>query len=124
MYRLVGLSVGFQFGGEATDFVVLVMNQLGPRPSSKAKLNSAPILRSRRDLKGALLRHRLRAPWKQRCSRTRAREGSLRVSHYPAQIFNPASTITRQFTGRNLPRPFGIAQAKLIDVFGRMSLLA
>ncbi|HWO02580.1 MAG TPA: lipid-binding SYLF domain-containing protein [Blastocatellia bacterium] len=42
MYRLVGLSVGFQFGGESTDFVVLVMNQKGAEAilKSKVKLGS------------------------------------------------------------------------------------
>jgi SH3 domain-containing YSC84-like protein 1 len=38
MYRLVGLSVGFQFGGEATDFVVLVMNQRGAEAMLKSKI--------------------------------------------------------------------------------------
>jgi len=38
MYRLVGLSVGFQFGGEATDFVILVMNDRGAEAMLKSKI--------------------------------------------------------------------------------------
>ena len=38
MYRLVGLSVGFQFGGEATDFVILVMNKKGADAMLKNKI--------------------------------------------------------------------------------------
>ena len=38
MYRLVGLSVGFQFGGEATDFVILVMNKRGAEAMLKSKI--------------------------------------------------------------------------------------
>ncbi|HMG37470.1 MAG TPA: lipid-binding SYLF domain-containing protein [Blastocatellia bacterium] len=42
MYRLVGLSVGFQFGGQSTDFVVMVMNKKGAAAilKSKVKLGS------------------------------------------------------------------------------------
>src|SRR5262245_31538162 len=38
MYRLVGLSVGFQFGGESTDFVILVMNERGAAAMLKSKI--------------------------------------------------------------------------------------
>ena len=40
MYALEGVSVGFQIGGEATDFVLLVMNERGARGilASKVKL--------------------------------------------------------------------------------------
>jgi len=40
MYALEGINVGFQLGGEATDFVLLVMNPKGARSllSSKVKL--------------------------------------------------------------------------------------
>ena len=40
MYALEGLNIGFQLGGEATDFVLLVMNPKGARSllSSKVKL--------------------------------------------------------------------------------------
>jgi len=38
MYRLVGLSVGFQFGGESTDFVILVMNEKGAEAILKSKI--------------------------------------------------------------------------------------
>jgi lipid-binding SYLF domain-containing protein len=40
MFALEGLSVGFQLGGEATDFVLLVMNEGGANSvmSSKVKL--------------------------------------------------------------------------------------
>jgi len=40
MYALEGLNIGFQLGGEATDFVLLVMNRKGARSllSSKVKL--------------------------------------------------------------------------------------
>lgn len=42
MYALEGLSVGFQLGGQATDFVLLVMNPQGARSvlSSKVKLGA------------------------------------------------------------------------------------
>lgn len=40
MYALEGINIGFQLGGEATDFVLLVMNPKGARSllSSKVKL--------------------------------------------------------------------------------------
>ena len=38
MYRLIGLSVGFQFGGQKTDFVVLVMNPRGAEAILKSKI--------------------------------------------------------------------------------------
>src|SRR6202048_912335 len=42
MYALEGLSIGFQLGGQATDFVLLVMNPKGARSllSSKVKLGA------------------------------------------------------------------------------------
>ncbi len=42
MFALEGASVGFQIGGEATDFVLLVMNPQGARSvmSSKVKLGA------------------------------------------------------------------------------------
>jgi len=42
MYALEGLSIGFQLGGQATDFVLLVMNAKGARSllSSKVKLRA------------------------------------------------------------------------------------
>src|SRR6266550_1389017 len=42
MYALEGLSIGFQLGGQATDFVLLVMNAKGARSllSSKVKLGA------------------------------------------------------------------------------------
>lgn len=40
MYALEGINIGFQLGGEATDFVLLVMNPKGARSllNSKVKL--------------------------------------------------------------------------------------
>lgn len=42
LYALEGLSIGFQLGGQATDFVLLVMNQKGAESllSSKVKLGA------------------------------------------------------------------------------------
>lgn len=42
LYALEGTSIGFQLGGQATDFVLLVMNQKGARSllSSKVKLGA------------------------------------------------------------------------------------
>jgi lipid-binding SYLF domain-containing protein len=42
LYALEGVSIGFQLGGQATDFVLLVMNQKGARSllSSKVKLGA------------------------------------------------------------------------------------
>src|SRR5260370_23825824 len=42
MYALEGGSIGFQIGGEATDYVLLVMNDRGARSllHSKAKLGA------------------------------------------------------------------------------------
>src|ERR1700746_108454 len=42
MYALEGVNIGFQLGGEATDFVLLVMNQKGAQSllSSKVKLGA------------------------------------------------------------------------------------
>ena len=42
MYALEGVNIGFQLGGEATDFVLLVMNPRGARSllSSKVKLGA------------------------------------------------------------------------------------
>jgi lipid-binding SYLF domain-containing protein len=42
MFALEGLSIGFQLGGQATDFVLLVMNQKGANSllSSKVKLGA------------------------------------------------------------------------------------
>src|ERR1700731_1519454 len=42
LYALEGVSIGFQLGGQATDFVLLVMNQNGARSllSSKVKLGA------------------------------------------------------------------------------------
>ena len=42
LYALEGLNIGFQLGGEATDFVLLVMNPKGARSllSSKVKLGA------------------------------------------------------------------------------------
>src|SRR5256886_13542880 len=42
LYALEGLSIGFQLGGQATDFVLLVMNPKGARSllSSKVKLGA------------------------------------------------------------------------------------
>ncbi len=45
MYRLEGASIGFQLGGSATDFVLLVMNEKGASSllSSKVKLGADAI---------------------------------------------------------------------------------
>src|SRR6267378_316503 len=42
LYALEGISIGFQLGGQATDFVLLVMNSKGARSllSSKVKLGA------------------------------------------------------------------------------------
>jgi len=42
LYALEGVSIGFQLGGQATDFVLLVMNPAGARSllSSKVKLGA------------------------------------------------------------------------------------
>ena len=42
LYALEGVSIGFQLGGQATDFVLLVMNQKGAQSllSSKVKLGA------------------------------------------------------------------------------------
>src|SRR6202012_3265616 len=42
MYALEGISIGFQLGGQATDFVLLVMNPKGAQSllSSKVKLGA------------------------------------------------------------------------------------
>ena len=42
MYALEGVSIGFQLGGQATDFVLLVMNPKGARSllTSKVKLGA------------------------------------------------------------------------------------
>jgi len=42
MYALEGVNIGFQLGGEATDFVLLVMNPKGARSllTSKVKLGA------------------------------------------------------------------------------------
>ena len=42
MFALEGINIGFQLGGEATDFVLLVMNPKGARSllSSKVKLGA------------------------------------------------------------------------------------
>jgi lipid-binding SYLF domain-containing protein len=42
MYALEGISIGFQLGGQATDFVLLVMNEGGAKSllSSKVKLGA------------------------------------------------------------------------------------
>jgi SH3 domain-containing YSC84-like protein 1 len=42
LYALEGISIGFQLGGQATDFVLLVMNQKGARSllTSKVKLGA------------------------------------------------------------------------------------
>ena len=47
LYALEGVSIGFQLGGQATDFVLLVMNPKGARSllSSKVKLGRTPRLR-------------------------------------------------------------------------------
>lgn len=37
MYRLEGASIGFQIGGSATDFVILIMNPKGARAVIKSK---------------------------------------------------------------------------------------
>ena len=46
MYRLEGASIGFQLGGSATDFVLLVMNEKGAGSllSSKVKLGADAIV--------------------------------------------------------------------------------
>ena len=46
MYRLEGASIGFQLGGSATDFVLLVMNEKGADSllSSKVKLGADAIV--------------------------------------------------------------------------------
>ena len=46
MYRLEGASIGFQLGGSATDFVLLVMNEKGASSllSSKVKLGADAIV--------------------------------------------------------------------------------
>ncbi len=46
MYRLEGASIGFQLGGSATDFVLLVMNEkgVGSLLSSKVKLGADAIV--------------------------------------------------------------------------------
>ena len=46
MYRLEGASIGFQLGGSATDFVMLVMNEKGADSllSSKVKLGADAIV--------------------------------------------------------------------------------
>jgi lipid-binding SYLF domain-containing protein len=38
MYRLEGMSIGFQLGGSATDFVLLVMNPRGVKSLIKSKV--------------------------------------------------------------------------------------
>ncbi len=42
MFALEGASIGFQVGAQATDFVMLVMNDRGASPSSAARSSSVP----------------------------------------------------------------------------------
>src|SRR5260370_19012083 len=39
LYALEGISIGFQLGGQATDFVLLVMNPKGARSLLSSKVN-------------------------------------------------------------------------------------
>ena len=47
MMALEGGSFGFQIGGQATDFVLLVMNARGASAILKSKVNSARRVRRR-----------------------------------------------------------------------------
>ena len=60
MYRLEGGNFGFQLGGEATDFIFLVMNPKGVKSllKSKVKLTPAPSRRRRSALGSSELSHR------------------------------------------------------------------
>ena len=53
MYALEGGSVGFQIGGQATDFVILVMNDRGVSSLLHSKVKLAPTLPSLPDPRAA-----------------------------------------------------------------------
>ena len=52
MMALEGGSFGFQIGGQATDFVLLVMNSVVPKGSSPARSSSEPLRLPRRRPEG------------------------------------------------------------------------
>ena len=94
MYALEGGSIGFQIGGEATDFVFLVMNDRGVDSllHSKVKLGvdvsagAGPVGRSASADTDAYMRSEM-------LGYSRAR-GYLRASHLKARRYGPITKLT------------------------------
>jgi lipid-binding SYLF domain-containing protein len=52
LFALEGGNIGFQLGGQATDFVLLVMNPKGANSILSSKVNLGPMPRLRQDQRG------------------------------------------------------------------------
>ena len=82
MYRLEGGSIGFQLGGEATDFLLLVMNPRGVDSLLRSKVTlgaDATVAAGRKGVRPWLPRMLTCVP---KSSRIPVRAGSLQVSYW------------------------------------------
>ena len=80
MMALEGGSFGLQLGGQATDFVLLVMNQRGADSISPARSSSAATWLPQPDRRAAALQPRRMSPCGRKFSRIRVREDCSRGS--------------------------------------------
>ena len=103
MMALDGGSFGYQIGGEATDLVLLVMNECGVKASSIAKSSwerMLPWLRARLVAIRRLGQTRLCEP---KFRVTQERVGCLPESHLQAPRSRPDNGDNRRLYGRKIP---------------------
>ncbi len=78
MMRLEGGGVGFQLGGQATDFVILVMNPRGAKAILKSKVKLGADAAAAAGPKG----RDAESPWKaRRCAKTTARTKNFTIEN-------------------------------------------
>ena len=113
MFMITGPSVGFQIGGQATDFVLAVMNAKGAQSLVKGKTKlgadasvaGGPVGRTAEGATGALMQAEILT-----YSRSRGAFAGLSLE---GQVIKHDGTATRTFTERNWrPRTFSLVASE------------
>ena len=112
LYALEGINIGFQLGGQATDFVLLVMNPKGAESLLSSKVSWARTPPQQQAQKDALPKPPPTLSCRLKCSPTRAPKACLPGSLWKARHCARTEAPTKNFTDKNSARKTLSAAAK------------
>src|SRR5437879_4288221 len=98
MYALEGGNIGFQLGGQATDFVILVMNPRGAQSLMGSKVKLGADASAAAGPKGRSAESATDVVMRAKCFPTRAREVCLRGSRSRVLPCGPTIALTANYT--------------------------